>query len=136
MSWDTLCFESPWLGSLAPGWWRLRMAGLPSAPVGVPRWGSVHRVCVSCSWILLLPGRGTMLLGALQTLQSRPSDPASPHWARVAVPSSRSSRHPFSGYGEVRMREHHTMEWASRIKAANSYSNPFSLHFCPIVYDP
>lgn len=28
------------------------------------------------------------------------------------------------------------MEGASRIKAANSYSNPFSQHFCPIVYDP
>lgn len=80
----------------------------PSPPAGALRWGSVHRVFEPCSWILLLTGRGTVLLRAPQTLQSGPSDPASPHppQGTVAVSSSHSwsGSHPLSGHGEVKGR--------------------------------
>lgn len=100
----------------------------------------MHRVCVSCSRILLLMGGATVLLGAPQTLQSGPSDPASPHRPQsegscvlflFLVRESSS----FWLWKSQRTREHHTMEGASRIKAADSYSNPFSLHIRPVVYD-
>lgn len=105
--------------------WGPGMAGLPSPPTGALRWGSVHWVFERCSRILLLTGRGTVLLRALQILQSGPSDPASPH-----LPQGDSScfllsflvgeSPSFWSWRSQRTRERHTVEGASGIKASGA----------------